>query len=126
MTDTARTTAIDAEVCERIAAEGGTDADDLVGALAVVDAALTDEHSTYEREYEYATVEGTRVYLADPAEWDDLAARLDLDASLRAAVARAHEAQAEKLLDDATAGRRAEVEEGTAIVVGTDTAEEMA
>ncbi|MFC6836347.1 hypothetical protein [Halomarina ordinaria] len=124
-TDATATTAIDREVCERVADDEGVEAEDLAATLDVVAASLTDEHSTYEREYDYTTVEGTRIYFADAAAWDGLASDLDLDSSLASAVRDAHRAQAAKLLDDAAAGHRAEVEDGTPVVAGVDTAEEM-
>lgn len=118
-------TAIDAGVCERVAAETDVEATDLAGALDVVAADLTDEHSRFEREYDHTTVEGTRVYLTDADEWRAIGDRLDLSETMRGAVRAAHEEQAERLLSEATAGYRELLAEGTAVVAGVDTAEEM-
>jgi hypothetical protein len=118
-------TAIDAGVCERVATEADVDGEELAAALTVVSADLHDEHSRLERECDHTTVEGTRVYFADPAEWERVGERLDIEAEMRTAVRSAHEEQAERLLVDATAGHREQLAEGTAVVVGVDTAEEM-
>ncbi|WP_254537436.1 hypothetical protein [Halomarina litorea] len=118
-------TAIDAGICERVAAERDVDADDLAGALDVVAADLTDEHSRFEREYDHTTVEGSRIYFVDGEEWADIGDRLDLSESTLGAVRAAHEEQAERLLSEATTGYREKLAEGTAVVAGVDTAEEM-
>ncbi len=118
-------TAIDVGICERVASEEGVDGDDLAAALTVVSADLHDDHSRFEREYDHTTVEGTRVYFVDPEEWGDVGDRLDLDDAMLGAVRTAHEEQAQRLLSDATAAHREQLAEGTAVVVGVDTAEEM-
>ena len=118
-------TAIDIGVCERVAAEENVSVDDLAAALDVASADLHDDHSRFERAYDHTLVGGTRIYFADPEEWSEIGDRLDLDDAMLTAVRRAHEEQAERLLADVTTGHRQDVADGTAILVGVDTAEEM-
>lgn len=115
-----RTTAIDQAACEDAADVTGVDENDLATAINLVDAELTDEHSSYEDDYDYETVEGIRVYAADDAAWADLAERLDLSGELREGVQVAHDIQA-----DRTLGEGAFTEDAVPIVTEIKTAEDM-
>jgi len=114
-----RATAIDEAACERAADATALDADDLAGAINVVDAELTDVHSQYEEEYDYETVEGIRVYAADERAWTALADRLDLSDDLREGARAVHAEQAEEVLEEGFDGDPAP------IVTEIKTAEDM-
>jgi hypothetical protein len=115
-----RSTAIVEAACERAADVTGVSESDLTTAINIVDAELTDEHSDYENDYDYETVEGIRIYAADDAAWADLAERLDLSGELREGVRVAHNIQA-----DRTLGEEALLEDAAPIVTEIKTAEDM-
>ena len=96
--------------------------EDLVDALVVLNAALIGEHSAYENEYDYVTVEGVRGYVVDTEVWERLRDEHDFEGQLAAAVQRAHAEQTERMLAAANEPR-ADIDAG--IVIGIDTAEVM-
>jgi hypothetical protein len=116
-------TPFDPAVVESVAADAGVPMEGLVDALVVLDASLIGSHSIYEREYEYATVKGVRVYAVDAAAWESLREAHDLDGALLDAARRAHADQARDLLAPTDAALS--LGDGAAIVVGIDTAEVM-
>ena len=116
---------IDDAVLDRTADRTGVDPDDVADALVVLNAELIGRHSRYERERDYATVDGTRAYRVPEAEWDELTAGLEFDDDVADAVELAHTEQAKLMFAGATGvdERFAEGEYG--VVVGIDTAEEF-
>ncbi len=121
-TDEAAETPIEADVVDEVAEDENVPREGLVDALVVLNASLLGSHSTYEREYEYATVDGVRGYVVDAAAWETLREEHDLDSRLAAAAQRAHTAQTERLLAAAD-DPQGNIDAG--IVVGIDTAEVM-
>ena len=122
--DEAAETPIEADIVEEVAADENVPREGLVDALVVLNASLIGSHSTYEREYEYVTVDGVRGYVVDADVWKRLREEHDLDSRLAAAAQRAHTAQTERLLTAADDDRATEdIDAG--IVVGIDTAEVM-
>jgi hypothetical protein len=114
---------IEADIVADAAADEDVPQADLVDVLVVLNASLIGSHATYEREYEYVTVDGVRGYVVDTAAWETLREEHDdLDSRLAAAAQRAHTEQTEQLLaaDDDT---HETIDAG--IVVGIDTAEGM-
>ncbi|MGQ5516455.1 hypothetical protein [Halococcus saccharolyticus] len=121
-TDETAETPIEADVVDDVAEDETVPRDGLVDALVVLNASLIGSHSTYEREYEYVTVDGVRGYVVDADVWGRLREEHDLDSRLAAAAQRAHTAQTERLLAAADDDRTT-IDAG--IVVGIDTAEVM-
>lgn len=121
-TDEAAETPIETDVIDDVAADETVPRENLVDALVVLDAALIGEHSTYEEEYEYVSVDGVRAYLVDTEAWETLRDEHDFDERLARAAQRAHTEQAERLLAAADESRE-DIEAG--IVIGIDTAEVM-
>ena len=121
-TDETAETPIDADLLEAVATDESVPREDLTDALVVLNASLGGLHSTYEREYDYVTVEGVRAYVVDASAWETLQSEHDLDSRLAAAAQRTHTEQARRLLT-AAGEPRGDIEAG--IVVGIDTAEVM-
>lgn len=117
-------TPIDAATVAQVADETGVSRERVADGLVVLNASLLGEHSTYEREREYATVEGVRAYVVDRAAWERLREEHGFDPGVADALRRAHTRYAEGLLERA-AGDVAVGEGGAAVVVGIDTAEDM-
>lgn len=115
--------AIGRSVVEAVAGDHDVPVDDLETALVVLDADLKGRHSTYEREYDYATVEGVRVYAVDPAAWDELRGDLDLAAEVGRAAEAAHTRQAADLVD--RGGADLDFESASGVVAVVETAEDM-
>lgn len=116
---------IDDAVLDRTADRTPADAEAVADALVVLNAELIGRHAEFEREYDYATVDGTRAYRVPEAEWDELVADFEFGDDLAGAVELAHTEQASLMFADATGvdGRFEEGEYG--VVVGIDTAEEF-
>lgn len=98
---------------------------DLVDALVVLDADLRGRHSTYEAEYDYVTVDGTRAYLADGEAWESLVTDFDLGSDVAEAARVAHTEGARLLYDRSVEEHGQFTENTVGIVVGVDTAEQM-
>ncbi|EMA52738.1 hypothetical protein [Halococcus salifodinae] len=123
-TDEAAETPIEADVVDDVAEAENVPREGLVGALVVLNASLLGSHSTYEREYEYVTVDGVRGYVVDAGAWETLREEHDLDSRLATAAQHAHTEQTERLLAAADDDRATDdIDAG--IVVGIDTAEVM-
>jgi ABC-type thiamine transport system substrate-binding protein len=121
-TDEAAETPIETDVIESVAADENVPQEDLVDALVVLNAALLGEHSRYEDEYDYVSVEGVRGYVVDTDVWERLRDEHDFEGQLAVAVQRAHAEQTEQLLAAADEPR-ANIDAG--VVIGVDTAEVM-
>jgi hypothetical protein len=121
-TDETAETPIDAEIVDGVAADETVPREDLVDALVVLNAALIGEHSMYEDEYDYVSVEGVRGYVVDTEVWERLRDEHDFEERLAAAVQRAHTEQTERMLAAADELRE-DIDAG--IVIGIDTAEVM-
>lgn len=121
-TDEAAETPIESDVIESVAADEHVPREDLVDALVVLNAALIGEHSQYEDDYEYVSVEGVRAYLVDTGAWERLRDEHDFEDRLAGAVQRTHTEQTERLLSAADEPRT-DIDAG--VVIGIDTAEVM-
>ncbi|WP_440771897.1 hypothetical protein [Natronorubrum sp. DTA28] len=116
---------IDDAVLERTADRSGVDIETISDALVVLHAALIGRHSTFERDYEYATVDGTRAYRVPETVWDDLADEFELEDEVAAAVEFAHSEQAQLVFADAVGVDDRFGDGDRGVVVGIDTAEEF-
>jgi hypothetical protein len=121
-TDEAAETPIESDVIESVAADENVPREDLADTLVVLNAALIGEHSQYEDDYEYVTVDGVRGYIVDTEVWERLRDEHDFEGQLAVAVQRAHAEQTEQLLAAADEPR-ADIDAG--VVIGVDTAEVM-
>lgn len=116
---------IDDAVVRRAADETDVDPDDLADALVEFNAALLGQHSTFEREGDYVTVDDVRAYRIPRSAWDDVVADFSFDDDVAEAVHRAHAEQARL-----TFASTADADEGFAsdeagVVIGVDTAEQF-
>lgn len=118
-------TSIDEAVVDRAADRSGVDADEITDALVVLHASLIGRHSEFEREYDYATVDGTRAYRVPESVWDDLREAFDAGDEVADAVEFAHTEQARLAFADAVDADEHFGEGDRGIVVGVDTAEEF-
>ena len=119
-------TPIETDVVDEVAGDESVPREGLVDVLVVLNASLLGSHATYEREYEYVTVDGVRGYVVDTAAWETLCDEHDLDPQLAAAAQRAHTVQTERLLAAADGDTdRATEAIDAGIVIGIDTAEVM-
>lgn len=126
--DGAAETPIDPEIVESVATNEDVPREALVDALVVLNASLIGQHSTYEEEYDYVTVEGVRAYVVDTGAWETLRTEHDLDSRLAAAAQHAHTEQTQRMLAEAAddpADERATGDIDAGIVIGIDTAEVM-
>lgn len=121
-TDKTAETPIDGDIVDDVATDEDIPREDLTDALVVLNASFIGSHSTYEREYDYVTVEGVRAYVVDTSAWKTLRDEHDLDSRLAAAAQHAHTDQTRRMLT-AAGEPREDIEAG--IVVGIDTAEVM-
>jgi hypothetical protein len=115
-------TPIDEDVVDDVATDENVPREDLVDALVVLNAALIGEHSHYEAEYDYVTVDGVRGYVVGTEVWEQLRDEHGFEDQLAAAVQRAHTEQTEQLLAAADEPRE-DIDAG--VVIGVDTAEVM-
>jgi ABC-type thiamine transport system substrate-binding protein len=115
-------TPIDEDIVDDVATGENVPREDLADALVVLNAALIGEHSHYEDDYDYVTVDGVRGYVVGTEVWERLRDEHDFEDQLAAAVQRAHAEQTEQLLAAADEPR-ANIDAG--VVVGVDTAEVM-
>lgn len=118
-------TSIDEAVVDRAADRSGVDADEVTDALVVLHASLIGRHAEFEREYDYATVEGARAYRVHEAVWDDLREEFDVEGDVADAVEFAHTEQARLTFADAVDADRRFEHDDRGVVVGVDTAEEF-
>lgn len=116
---------IDDDVLERTADRSEVDAETIADALVVLHSTLIGRHSEFEREHDYATVDGTRAYRVPETVWDDLVDEFEFEDEVATAVKFSHTEQAQLTFADAVSvdDRFDEGEYG--VVVGIDTAEEF-
>lgn len=125
--DTVRTTPFDERVVEDTAEHVGVDSDELADALAVLDAALRGHHSEFESDESsaYVTVDDRRAYTISQTLWDETVPTGDVSGDLATAAKAAHTRQAKLLFESAVESTQFD-EDTVGVVVGVDTAEEMA
>jgi hypothetical protein len=115
---------VDEQVVEDVASHARITAEALADALVILDAELRGHHSEFE-DGKYVLVDGRRAYAVSPSDWEDAVPMADLDDTLVEAAKEAHTRQAKLLFDSAV--ESTQFDEGTVgVVVGVDTAEEMA
>ncbi|MFU8867800.1 hypothetical protein [Natronococcus sp.] len=116
---------IGADVLERTTDRFDADAGALEDALVVVHSELIGRHAEFEREYDYATVDGTRAYRVPERVWDDLFDEFEFDDAVADAVEFAHTEQARLMFADAVDVDERFEDDDRGVVVGIDTAEEF-
>lgn len=112
---------IEDTVLERTVEETDVAEDDLVDALAVLDAQLRGRHSELESGA-YVAGDGKRAYEADDEFWADVTDGMEFDDETLAAARQAHRRQAQFVADGAV--ENLDLRDG-GVVIGVDTAEEM-
>lgn len=117
--------AVGSPVVERVAARTDVAPDELATALVTLHGELLGRHARYERECEYATVDGTRAYRVDGEEWERLADEFGFREELAAAVEHAHTEQAGLLFARSVGMEDTFAPEESGVVVGIDTAEQF-
>lgn len=112
-------------VVERVAERTGVDPTEIAITLVAMHGELLGRHGAYERRYEYVTVDGTRAYRVDEAEWDELAADFDLEEDLAMATEQAHTEQAGLFFARSSGVEDTFEDDEAGIVIGIDTAEQF-
>lgn len=113
-------------VVERVAESADVDASALVDSLLALNAELLGRHSTFERTADdYVTVEGTRAYRIDDADWTALLDDFDFDEPMAAALREAHTEAARLLFAAAVGASDGFAPDEAGVVIGIDTAEQF-
>lgn len=120
-----RESPIDDAVARRAADETSADVEELTDALVEFNAALIGEHSKFERDGDFVTVDDVRAYRIPAASWDDVIADFDFDDEVEEAVRRAHAEQARLAFASTADASEGFARDEAGVVVGVDTAEQF-
>ncbi|MFQ3318323.1 MAG: hypothetical protein ACI8UR_000832 [Natronomonas sp.] len=116
---------IDAAVVERVGERAELDSQRIANAIIALNAELLGRHSSFERDYNYVTIDGTRAYRVHEAEWEALTDDFDLDDGLATSVRAAHTEQARLLFARSVCSNDVFEAEEAGVVIGIETAEQF-